>query len=147
MEFPHFSLRIFFFLCPRLIKKKKKKEKVSVSPRRFDSRSPSGFRADLCEGPDKAEQGLVLQAWGSTREIIIHQGIRWWAPFYSTGQSHISQEIAHTVCTYTHRMIICCHATLVPCRLQAYFDSLTTNHACCTIQITFYKVYCNAIEF
>lgn len=78
MEFPHFCRRIFFFLCPRLIlKKKKKKVSVFSSPRRFDYRSPSGFfGADLCEGPDKAVQGLVMQACGSAGEIIIiHKGI------------------------------------------------------------------------
>lgn len=57
-----------------------------MSPRRFDSRSPSGFRADLCEGPDKAEQGLMMQARGSTGEIVICKGIHWWARFDFIGQ-------------------------------------------------------------
>lgn len=100
-----------FFLCPCLIKKKKQLS-VFSSLRRFDSRSPSGFRADLCEGPDKAEQGLVMQAWGSTGEIIIRRGIHWRAPFYSTGQAHIPRRTLYcTACTYTHWMIMY-HATL-----------------------------------
>lgn len=77
---PSFLSEDFLFpLSPSYIKKKKKKKKVSVfsSPWRFDYRSPSGFfGADLCEGPDKAEQGLVMQACGSAGEIIIiHKGI------------------------------------------------------------------------
>lgn len=112
MEFPHFSLRIFSFLCPRLTKEKKKVP-VFLSPWRFDYRSPSGFGADLCEGPDKAEQGLVMQAWGSTGEIIIRKGVQWRTLLQSTGQSHMSWE-EHPDCTaHTHQTSFIYHVTLL----------------------------------
>ncbi len=124
---PSFQFEDFLFLLSPSYKKKK----VSVfsSLRRFDSRSPSGFRADLCEGPDKAEQGLVMQAWGSTGEIIIRKGIHWRAPFCSTGQAHTSQE-EHTYTYYTaphvHIRIECSCHTYGP--YQFVYFALPANH-------------------
>lgn len=74
------------FLFPLSLSYKEKKVPVFSSPGRFDYRSPSGFGADLCEGPDKAEQGLVMQAWGSTGEIIIRGG------------THCSSQRANLTC-------------------------------------------------
>lgn len=97
---PSFQFEDFLFpLSPSY--EGKKKVPVLSSPRRFDYRSPSGFGADLCEGPDKAEQGLVMQAWGSAGEIIIREGILWHTLLQSTGQSHMSWE-EHPDCIHTH---------------------------------------------
>lgn len=79
-----------------------KKVSVFLSPWRFDSRSPSGFVADLCEGPDKAEQGLVMQARGSTGEIIC-EGVHWLhSPILLIPQKNIETTVLHVYILNNH---------------------------------------------
>lgn len=49
---PSFQFEDFLFAQ----KKKKMFLYSCLPPLRFDSRNPSGFHSDLCEGPDKTEQ-------------------------------------------------------------------------------------------
>lgn len=79
---PSFQFKDFLFLLSCL----RKNVSLFLCPWRFDLRSPSGFRADLCNGLDKAEQGLMMQASGSTEEIITCNRSHWWAHFDFTGQ-------------------------------------------------------------
>jgi len=93
---PSFQFEDFLFpLSPSY----KKDVSVFSSPGGLIPEALQVFRADLCEGPDKAEQGLVEQAWGSKREGLIRKGIHWCTLLLKRPISTIPRKTYKLFCT------------------------------------------------